>query len=141
MLSPIQRSGVDVFEDLHRDHPTPFMLILLNFKAHVIGSMAPFAPTGMVAAVAKVTIAEPLPHRPWRPVSWSNIVIPPSAPPSAALQSWNGAKLAFFGDPLLQFIGALYPILVVLALERQKLYHLIDAICPTTIERSRGEAH
>jgi hypothetical protein len=28
-----------------------------------------------------------------------------------------------------QFIGALYPKLVVLALERQKLRHLVDAIC------------
>jgi hypothetical protein len=66
---------------------------------------------------------------------------PPSAQPSAALQSWNAAKLVFFGDPLVQFIAALYPKLVVLALERQKLRHLVDAICPTTIERPRGEAH
>jgi hypothetical protein len=38
--------GIDVFEDLQRDQPTSCMLILLNFKAHVIGSMALFAPMG-----------------------------------------------------------------------------------------------
>ena len=67
-------------------------------------------------------------------------MILPSEQPPAALQSWNAAKLAFFGDPLVRLIGALYPILVVLALERQKLRHPVDAICPATIEWPRGEA-
>jgi hypothetical protein len=71
-----------------------------------------------------------------------NIIFPPSVQPSApVLQSWNTTKLAFFGDTLVRFIGALYSILVVLALERQKLCHLKDAICAATIERPRGEAH
>jgi hypothetical protein len=70
---------------------------------------------------------------------YPRVMILPSEQPSVALQSWNAAKL--FGDPLVRLIGALYPILVVLALERQKLRHLVDAICPATIEWPRGEAH
>jgi hypothetical protein len=39
---------------LNRHHPIPLMLILLNFKAHVIGSMAFFAPmeTGIARNIA-----------------------------------------------------------------------------------------
>jgi hypothetical protein len=40
--------------------PPPFMLILLNFKAHVIGSMALFAPIATVApAVFSIVEVEP----------------------------------------------------------------------------------
>ena len=56
------------------------------------------------------------------------------------MRSWNATKLAFFDDPLVRFSGTLYPILVVLALARQKLCNLIDAVYAAPIERSKGKA-
>jgi hypothetical protein len=57
------------------------------------------------------------------------------------LQSRNAVQLAFLDDPLVRLMGALYAVLVVVALSRQKLDHLVDVICATATEWSRSKTY